>query len=143
MNDDTEKLLQICNAGIRITDFSVNKILPKVKSDHFKQYLSDCKQENEKLADETRRLLNLPEGTAEKPSRAVMGMYWSKVNTKFMRKPTDSTAADLITEACNMGLDMLDGYTSQYREADEQAESIARQLMQSGERLILEVREFH
>lgn len=142
INDDTKKLLSECNAGIKMAVSSIDEIMPKVKSEQFEQLLLDCKHEHEALGNETHRLLNEAEEGGEEPNPIAKGMSWIKTNTKLTMKPTDHTAADLITEGCNMGVKSLNRYLNQYQAADQQAKSITEQLIHSEEQLSVSIRPF-
>ncbi|WP_411678129.1 hypothetical protein [Caproicibacter sp.] len=142
INDDTIKLLSECKAGIKMAVDSIDEVMPKVKSEKFGQLLSDCKHEHEALGNETRRLLNEYEDRGEEPSPLAKGMSWIKTNTKLTMKPTDHTAADLITEGCNMGVKSLNRYLNQYEAADQQAKNITERLIHSEEQLSVHLRPF-
>lgn len=142
INDDTIKLLNECNAGIKMAVSSIDEVMPKVKSEQFGQLLLDCKHEHEALGNETHHLLNEYEDMGEEPSPIAKGMSWIKTNTKLTMKPTDHTAADLITEGCNMGVKSLNRYLNQYKAADQQAKNITEQLIHSEEQLSIHLRPF-
>ena len=141
-NDDTIKLLSECNSGIKMAVSSIDEVLPKVKNEKFEQLLVECRQKHEQLGNETHRLLNEYEDSGKEPSPIAKGMAWVKTNTRLTINPTDNTAADLITEGCDMGVKSLNRYLNQYQAADEQAKNITNQLIQLGEQLSEEIRPF-
>jgi uncharacterized protein YaaN involved in tellurite resistance len=142
INNDTVKLLNECNAGIKMAVSSIDEVMPKVKDEKFKQLLLDCKHEHEELGNQTHQLLNGYEDGGEEPSPIAKGMSWIKTNTKLTMKPTDNTAADLITEGCNMGVKSLNRYLNQYQTADQQSKDITQKLIHSEEQLAVNLRPF-
>ena len=52
IEQDTVKLLRECDAGVKMGVTSINEVLEYVKADRFRQLLSDCKEEHNKLNDE-------------------------------------------------------------------------------------------
>jgi len=142
VEDDTIKLLNECNAGVKMAVGSIDEVLPKIKSEPFGKALIDCKHFHEKLGNETHRLLNEYGDGAEEPSPLAKGMAWMKTNAKLAMNPTDSTAADLITEGCNMGVKSLSRYLNEYKAADEQVKNITKKLIQSEEQLSVAIRPY-
>ena len=57
IEQDTVKLLRECDAGVKMGVTSINEVLEYVKADRFRQLLSDCKAEHNKLNDELQALL--------------------------------------------------------------------------------------
>ncbi|XOQ48831.1 MAG: DUF2383 domain-containing protein [Eubacteriales bacterium] len=142
VNDDTIKLLNECNAGIKMAVSSIDEVLPKVKDRQFGQALIDCKHLHEKLGNETHRLLNEYGDGGEEPGSLAKGMSWIKTNAKLALNPTDQTAADLITEGCNMGVKSLSRYLNEYKAADEQVKDITKKLIRSEEQLSVDIRPY-
>lgn len=70
------------------------------------------------------------------------GMSWIKTNAKLMMNESDKTAADLITDGCNMGIKSLSRYLNQYEAADEASKDITKRLIHSEEQLVTDVRPF-
>ena len=58
IEQDTIRLLRECDAGVKMGVSSIDEVLGYVHADAFKKYLSDCKQEHEKLGTEMQGLLN-------------------------------------------------------------------------------------
>lgn len=142
VNEDTIKLLSECNAGIKMAVRSIDEILPKVQSKKFEEILLDCKHEHEKLGDKTHYLLNDYEDGGKEPGPIAKSMSWIKTNAKLAVNPNDNTAADLITDGCNMGVKSLSRDLNQYKAADEQAKDITKQLIHSEEQLSNDMRSF-
>ena len=55
---DTVKLLRECDAGVKMGIGSIDDVLKYVHSERMKKYLTDCKDEHEKLNTEIQKLLD-------------------------------------------------------------------------------------
>ena len=140
--NDTVKLLRECNAGIKMGESAIEKVLPHAKSEELKRSLEICKSTHARLGDETHKLL-LREGADTKPPHPVIkAMSDMKIYAKLMIKNADESIADVITDGCDMGIKSLHKYLNKYEGADEKAKSIARRLSASEEYLELKMREY-
>ena len=138
--NDTVKLLRECDAGVEMGISSIDDVIPFVKSYAFKQLLTVCKEEHEKLEREIRVLLRSKSDEGKDPSTMAKGMSWFKTNMKLAIDQSDSTVADLMTDGCNMGVKSLNKYLNEYKDADEIAKDIAKRLINLEERLAVDIR---
>ncbi len=142
MHSDTVKLLRECNAGIKMGESAIEKLLPHAKDDELRRSLEICKSTHARLGDETHEML-LEQGADTKPPHPVAkAMSDMKIYAKMMMKSADESIADLITDGCDMGIKSLHKYMNKYGAADEKAKSIARRLVASEEYLELKMRNF-
>ena len=65
-----------------------------------------------------------------------------KTNVKLAMDASDETAADLITDGCNMGVKSLSRYLNQYKAASETAKNFTKRLIQMEENLVVAIRRF-
>ncbi len=121
---------------------SMDEILPLVKNEKLRQSLFDSKLEHEKLGIETHGILKQYDTGGKDPNPVAKSMSWLKTNVKMLVNPGDDTVADLMTEGCHMGMKSLSRYLNHYQEADPQAKSIAKKLIQAEERLSDDMRPF-
>ena len=142
INEDTIKLLKECNAGVKIGVASLDDIIEKVKSDKLKNILVKNKEEHERLGNETRELLNEYHDSVKEPNAMAKGMSWIKTNVQMVLKDSDKTAADLITDGCNMGIKSLNRYLNQYKTAEEKVKDIAKRLISIEEKLVIDLRTY-
>ena len=142
INEDTIKLLKECNAGVKMAVASLDDIIEKVKSDKLKNILVKNKEEHERLGNETRELLNEYHDSGKEPNAMAKGMSWIKTNIQMSIKDTDKTAADLITDGCNMGIKSLNRYLNQYKTAEEKVKDIAKRLISIEEKLVIDLRTY-
>jgi hypothetical protein len=140
MNKDTVNLLKECNAGIKMGDNAIKKVLPRVKSKELKHVLEACRNTHANLGDRTHELLKKG-GADTKPPHAIASVMSDvKINMKMMIDPTDSAIADVMTDGCNMGVKSLSRYLNQYKDADNRSKEIAKELIASEEYLSTSMR---
>ncbi len=141
MNSDTVKLLRECNAGIKMGESSIKKVLPHVGADSMRRTLEVCKNTHAELGDKTHGiLLSLGEDT-KPPHPVARFMSDMKVRMKLM-DGSDSTIADIMTDGCDMGIKSLNRYLNQYKGASKEAREIAKRLIASEEYMEAELRGF-
>ena len=140
IEQDTIRLLRECDAGVKMGIASIEDVLPHVKSERLEKYLTDCKDEHEKLQRELDGLLDKYEDEGKKPNPIAKGMSWMKTNMKLMVEESDETIADLMTDGCNMGVKSLNKYLNEYEAADEVSKDITKRLINLEERLALDIR---
>lgn len=142
IEQDTVKLLRECDAGVKMGVSSIDEVLEYVKSNTLKDYLTDCKNQHEKLNEELQVLLEKYQDEGKNPNPIAKGMSWVKTNVMLAMKESDHTIADLITDGCNMGVKSLNRYLNQYEAADEVSKDIAKRLINLEEKLAVDIREF-
>ena len=140
--NDTIKLLRECDAGVKMGITSIEDIAEDVSDGKFKKYLTDCKREHDKLDSEIQQLLDKYHDDGKEPAAIAKGMSWMKTNMKMAMEKSDRTAADLITDGCNMGVKSLNKYLNQYEAADEVSKDIAKRLINLEEQLAVDIRVF-
>lgn len=139
---DTVKLLKECDSGIKMGISAIDDIIDDVKNTNFRTLLHDSKTQHEKLKDEILVLLNEHNDDGKNPNPMAKGMSWMKTNMKMAVDGTDNTAADLITDGCNMGVKSLSRFLNQYKSADSKSRDITSRLVQIEDRLATDVRQF-
>ena len=142
-NRDTIKLLKECDAGSKMAVTSLDDILEKVENEDMKKLLMETKGHHEKLGNEIHKLL-LEYGSEEKEPNA-MAKSMSKMKANFMmgmKDNCDETAADLITDGCNMGIKSLYKYMNQYPTADAKVKELCKRLISIEDQLRKELRSY-
>ncbi len=142
VEQDTIKLLRECDAGVKMGIASLDDVLDRVSSKALKQYLTESKEEHEKLQSEIQTLLDKFHDDGKEPNPIAKGMSWMKTNMKMGMDDSDQTIAGLITDGCNMGVKSLNQYLNQYQAADEVSKDIAKRLIHLETRLAVEIRKF-
>ena len=142
IEQDTIKLLRECDAGVKMGVTSIDDVLEYVASERFKELLSECKSEHEKLEKEIEKLLDKYNDDGKEPAAIAKGMSWMKTNMKLLMDASDNTIADLMTDGCNMGVKSLNKYLNQYEGADEVSKDICKRLINLEEKLIVDIRKY-
>lgn len=142
IEQDTIKLLRECDAGVKMGVSSIDDVLNYVHNQDLKQYLTDCKNEHDKLDTEIQEELDRYKDEGKDPNLIAKGMSWMKTNVKLVMNESDHTIADLITDGCNMGVKSLNKYLNQYSAADEKSKDITKRLINLEERLAIDIRKF-
>ena len=142
IESDTIKLLRECDAGVQMGISSINDVLEHVNSDRLKNYLTDCRDEHEKLDREIQTLLDKYHDDGKEPAAMAKGMSWLKTNVKLAMNESDFTIADLITDGCDMGVKSLNKYLNQYEGADEVSKDITKRLINLEQKLETDIRSF-
>lgn len=142
-NRDSIKLLKECDAGSKMAVSSLDDVLEKVENENLKKLLHESKDHHEKLGNDIHALL-MEYGSEEKePNPMAKGM--SKMKTNFMmgmKDDSDETAADLITDGCNMGIKSLYKYMNQYPAADQKVKDLCTRLISIEVQLRKELRAY-
>lgn len=142
VHNDTVELLRECNAGIKMGVTSIEELYDNVHDESFRHLLSQCKEEHQKLGSETHEMLNQYHDKGKEPNIMAKGMSWLKTNIMISMNESDSTAADLITNGCNMGVKCLSRYLNQYKAAEEKAKDITKRLIKLEEQLVVDIRPY-
>ena len=140
---DTIKLLKECDAGSKMAVSSLDDVMDKVENEDLKKLLNETKDHHSKLGNEIHSLL-MEYGCEEKdPHPMAKGM--SKMKTSFMmemKENCDETAADLITDGCNMGIKSLYKYMNQYPAANSKVKDLCKRLISIEDQLRKELRAY-
>ena len=142
IEQDTIKLLKECDAGVKMGVASIDDVLDYVSKSEFKELLIECKNEHEKLREETEVLLHKYHDDGKEPNPIAKGMSWMKTNAKLSFNESDKTVADLITDGCTMGVKSLNKYLNKYEAADEVSKDITKRLINLEEKLAVDIRKF-
>ncbi len=142
IEQDTIRLLRECDAGIKMGVSAIDEVLEYVKSERLGKYLSDSRDEHDRLDSKLQKLLDKYKDDGKEPNPIAKGMSWMKTNMKLSMKEADSTVADLITDGCNMGVKSLSKYLNEYAAADEESKDICKKLIKLEEELSVQMRDF-
>lgn len=142
MENDTVKLLRECDAGIKMGVGAICDVIDHVKNERFRKLLTECKKNHEVLREELDGMLAEKNDDGKEPNPMAKSMSWLKTNMKMAANPTDETVADLITDGCNMGVKSLHRYLNLYRTADDASRDIAKRLINTEERLAVDIRSY-
>lgn len=129
MSKDTVELLKECSSGIAMGVDSIHELENRIQDPQMKQQLQACCQKHERLRQETNQMLMEYGEKESQPNPIAKGMSWMKTNAKMAVDMSDETAADLLTDGCNMGVKSLSRYLNQYGAAEEKAKNLTQELI--------------
>ncbi len=145
MEDDTIKLLRECNAGIKMGVSSLDDVIEHVKDGGLRELLAKSKETHTKLGNTTHEYLNEYHDEGKEPAMMAKVMSKMKSDVKLGMvegENTDKTAADLITDGCNMGVKSLYKYLNQYPAAEGKIKQLAKDVAQAEDTLVKELRDY-
>ena len=142
INNDTIQLLRECDSGTKMAVSSIDEVLEEIRDSGLKQLLSESKEHHETLGNELHSMLLNYESDEKDPNPMAKGMSWLKTNMKMGMDHSDATAADLITDGCNMGIKSLYRYLNQYDAANEPSRDICKRLIAIEDSLCRDLRAY-
>ena len=87
-------------------------------------------------------LLSKYDDGGKEPNFMAKTMSHMKTEMKMGWDNSDATAADLITDGCNMGVKSLNRYLNQYKAADEVSKDITKRLINLEQQLSTDIRQY-
>ena len=142
IQQDTIKLLRECDAGAKMGITSIQDVTPHVRSEKLSGLLNKCKDEHDQLRSEIQKKLDRYQDEGKEPNPIAKGMSWMKTNWKLNMDDSDHVIADLMTDGCDMGIKSLYRYLNQYKDAEQEATSIAKRLIDIEAKLETELRKY-
>ncbi len=142
IEQDTVKLLQECDAGIKMGVSAIDDVMDHVSDRNFRDRLANCRAEHEKLEQQIQTQLDRFGDDGKDPNPMAKGMSWIKTNAMLAVDESDNTIADLLTDGCNMGVKSLNRYLNQYEAADENSKDITKRLINLEEKLAVDMRRY-
>lgn len=139
---DTVSLLQECGSGVRMGTESIRQIEDRIQNDAMRTQLTACREKHERLGRRTDALLRKFDCPPKEPDPMARGMAWLKTNVKMMADFSDSTAADVLTDGCNMGVKSLTKYLNEYSAAAPEARAITKELIALEEQTVRELQPY-
>ena len=133
MNSDTINLLMECNAGIKMGESAIKQLLPHAKDKELRHALEVTKNTHAALGDETHAMLQSGGHTPKSGHPIAKAMSSMKICATLMVKESDKSIAGLMTDGCDMGIKSLSGYLNKYKNASDEAKTIAKRLIASEE----------
>lgn len=139
---DSIKLLKECDAGSKMAVTSLDDVLEKVENENLKALLCETKEHHAKLGNEIHALLTEYGCEEKEPNMMAKGMSKMKSGMKMTMNDSDETAADLITDGCNMGIKSLYKYLNQYPDANSKVKDLCNRLIDIEVQLRKELRQY-
>ena len=140
--NDTVRLLKECDAGIRMGEDAMKKLIPRAKSRELKNALEVARDTHTALASEVREELREHNQSISDPHPVAHLMSNVKLGVKLMINDGDKTIADFMTDGCDMGIKSLSKFLNEYKSASASSRDIAKRLIASEEYLENKMRGF-
>lgn len=141
-NQDTINLLKECDSGTKMAVASITEILDRIQDPKLKSLLTESREHHEQLGNDIHTLLSQHGSNDKEPNPLAKSMSWIKTNMKMGIDESDATAADLITDGCDMGVKSLYKYLNQYTEADLTSKGLCKKLISIEEKLCKDLRNY-
>ncbi len=140
--EDTEGILQECDAGVKTALDSIDAVIDRAQSEELKAALKTSRTEHVKLAGEIAALLD-EHGIAGKDRNAMAKiMTHTRIAAEMLLEPTDSTVAQLMFDGCSMGIKSLSEYINRYPSATGPAVCVSERLIKTEQELMDAMRVF-
>ena len=142
IEQDTIRLLRECDAGVKMGVAAIEGVVERIRSDRFRQVLTDSCQRHDELDREIQHHLARCHDDGKAPNPMAKGMSWLKTNAMLLMHNDDQTIADLMTDGCNMGVKSLHKYLNEYKAADEPSKDVAKRLIDLEQKLAVDIRSY-
>ena len=139
---DTTELLKQCDQGVRMGIDAISDMLTKVDDEKLKDLLRKFSDRHNDIKIELDEMLESHGLKSETPNIMAKSMAEMKTDFKMMIKKDDKTAADLMTDGCDMGMKTLTKYLNEYEGAEEKAKDMARRIIKIEEDFEKALREY-
>ncbi|GFI65747.1 hypothetical protein IMSAG185_01350 [Lachnospiraceae bacterium] len=142
MENDTIRLLRECNAGIKMGVSTLDDVMEHVQSDSLRNLLAKSKETHTRLGNTTHEYLREYQDEGKEPAMMAKVMSKMKTNLKLDDEGPDSTAAELVTDGCNMGIKSIYRYLNQYPAAEGKIKKLAKDVAEAEESLVKDLRAY-
>ncbi len=142
MENDTIRLLRECNAGIKMGVSTLDDVMEHVQSDSLRNLLAKSKETHTRLGNTTHEYLREYQDEGKEPAMMAKVMSKMKTNLKLDDEGPDSTAAELVTDGCNMGIKSIYRYLNQYPAAEDKIKKLAKDVAEAEESLVKDLRAY-
>ena len=141
-NNDTIKLLNECNAGIKMGVQGINEVIDETENKQLLDVLNKYLQDHKKLGDKTHEYLNRFHDSDKEPNPIATAMSWVKINFKMLQGNKDEQIADVMTDGCNMGIKSIARYLNKYPTALPEVKELVADIIELEENFELDLRRF-
>ena len=141
-NNDTIKLLNECNAGIKMGVQGINEVIDETENKQLLDVLNKYLQDHKKLGDKTHEYLNRFHDSDKEPNPIATAMSWVKINFKMLQGNKDEQIADVMTDGCNMGIKSIARYLNKYPTALPEIKELVADIIELEENFELDLRRF-
>lgn len=142
VTESSVNLLKECDAGIKMAVKNLDDILKHVSDGEFREIIEKSRKKHIELKNEVEEMLKNYGEDEKEPNAVAQGMAFVKTNVKITMEETDETAADLLTDGCNMGIKSLVRYLNKHQDAEDEIKFVCGKLIKAEEELLMSTRRF-
>lgn len=143
MNSDTIKLLNECDAGVKMGISSLKEVIPYIKDTHLKSLIASSIATHTAIENDITDLLSEYNDSGKEPNPMAKSMSFIKIKSKLaLTDKPDATVASLITDGCNMGVKSLNKYINQYPSANYKVCNVAEKIIASENNLVNDLKNY-
>ena len=142
VNDDTIKLLNECNAGVKMGVQGIKEVIEHAQDKELLNILVKYLDDHQKLGDKTHKYLNKFHDDGKEPNAMASAMSWVKINFKLLQGNVDEQIADVMVDGCNMGIKSISRYLNKYPAASQEIKNLVHDIIELEENFALDLRKF-
>ncbi|MBQ3422045.1 MAG: hypothetical protein IJH34_10330 [Romboutsia sp.] len=142
VNDDTIKLLNECNAGVKMGVQGIKEVIDHAQDKELLNILVKYLDDHQKLGDKTHKYLNKFHDDGKEPNAMASAMSWVKINFKLLQSNVDEQIADVMVDGCNMGIKSISRYLNKYPAASQEIKNLVHDIIELEENFALDLRKF-
>lgn len=142
VNDDTIKLLNECNAGVKMGVQGIKEVIDHAQDKELLDILVKYLDDHQKLGDKTHKYLNKFHDDGKEPNAMASAMSWVKINFKLLQGNVDEQIADVMVDGCNMGIKSISRYLNKYPAASQEIKNLVHDIIELEENFALDLRKF-
>lgn len=139
---ETIAILKECDAGVKMALASLDDVWEHVRSSELRAILNTTRAQHQMVSREVQSLLQEYGGSEKDPNPVARKMSAMMADVKLGLDKSDASAARLLLEGCDMGIQSLHHYLNRYRGAEVPARAACRTLVAIEEQLGRDVRNF-
>ena len=140
--EDTEGILQECDAGVKTAIDSIDAVMDRAQSEELREALRRSRTEHVQLGNEIAALLDENGLTGKDQNAVAKMMTHTKIAAEMLLSPTDGTIAELMIDGCSMGVKKLSEYINRFPSAEGPAVRVSQRLIKTEQELMDAMRVF-
>lgn len=142
MASQTVELLKECNSGCKMAINSIDQVMDYVKDAKQMELIQSYEKKHENLEERIQEQLMLNGATQEEPGLMASAMSWLSTEMKMTMNQSDSQAAKIVMNGCNMGIQSVAEYLNKYIGASKESKELAKELLKMEEAFMKDMRQF-
>lgn len=142
MEESTKKLLEECSLGCKMAASSMEQVSKYITGDRLGDVIADYKEKHEQLGKKADHILQHVGEEPKEPGMAVSAYSWLTTEMKMKLNDDDAEISKIMMNGCNMGIQSISGFLNQYEDASQESKELARELVQTEESFMKDLKQF-